>query len=455
MNSEYRWRYDKSGKKSTCPACGKKTLVRYVETASGDYLPEQFGRCDREVNCGYWNKPSKFELSGYNYTTTSRDKQPKPKPKPEQVFIPVETLKETLNPERYNHNTFTDYLLRLAPYPFTVAQVQRVVELYYLGTTAEGFTTFPYIDSRGRVQAVQAVQFDSTNHRVSATFLHSLIEKDCKRNGTQPPSWLEAYNRNERKVACFYGEQLLNSYPSNPVALVEAPKTAIYSTLYFGFPDSPNSFLWLGTYNLSSLTADKCKVLEGRDVVLFPDLSKEGRAYKLWQQKAAQLSVSISASFTVSDFLEQNATAEQREKGLDLADFLIETDWNLYQSPPSVGSVVSVGEIIEKQNTAEPPLVSVGSVVSVDEIKISAPLSYSDRVFEYLHNLPGFGIYNHPQTSERVKGNEIDLSSIVQPENLDRFKEIVKFFIQVDWGRSWGYYIEFSNDYSKLKKFSY
>jgi len=48
--------------------------------------------------------------------------------------------------------------------------------------------------------------------------------------------------------------------------------------------------------------------------VAFPDLG----AFDIWQKKASELDFHIP----VSDFLEQNATDEQRKKGLDIADFL-------------------------------------------------------------------------------------------------------------------------------------
>jgi hypothetical protein len=31
-----------------CPNVTKRTLVKYVETETGSYLPDEFGRCDRE-----------------------------------------------------------------------------------------------------------------------------------------------------------------------------------------------------------------------------------------------------------------------------------------------------------------------------------------------------------------------------------------------------------------------
>jgi hypothetical protein len=77
-------------------------------------------------------------------------------------------------------------------------------------------------------------------------------------------------------------------------------------------------FLWLACGCLNGLNAAKCNVLKGRQVVLFPDLG----AHDKWQDKARELSP--VAPLMVSAFLEKRATNEEKEQGLDLADYLLE-----------------------------------------------------------------------------------------------------------------------------------
>src|SRR5690606_19289219 len=146
------------------------------------------------------------------------------------------------------------------------------------------------------------------------------------------PEWLQNYLKNDTKVSCLFGEHLLNKYKYNTVALVEAPKTAIYCNLYFGYPDNVNNLLWLAVYNLSSLNVAKCKALQGRKVLLFPELSKGSKAFELWKNKAEVLQNEIKgATFKVSDMLEQIATEQDKEQGKDIADFLIQKDWHLFR----------------------------------------------------------------------------------------------------------------------------
>src|SRR5690606_24183239 len=136
-------------------------------------------------------------------------------------------------------------------------------------------------------------------------------------------------------------------YPNNPIALVEAPKTAIYGTLYFGLPNNPKNLLWLAVYNLSSLNLNKCKALKGRNVYLFPDLSKDSKAYNLWSEKAQKIQEQLeNAMFKVSDLLEELAPNQDREKGKDIADYLIKLDWRKFRKE----EIKYPQEPISKQN---------------------------------------------------------------------------------------------------------
>ena len=60
------------------------------------------------------------------------------------------------------------------------------------------------------------------------------------------------------------------------------------------------------------------QVLHDRDVILMPDLG----ATEKWTKKSAILTP-ICKNVTVSTVLEQMATDEQREAGLDISDFLL------------------------------------------------------------------------------------------------------------------------------------
>lgn len=333
----YPYQLEKGSKKHICPNCGQKTFVRYVDSDNkGQYLPDEFGRCDREVKCGYWETPYNNLYRPADGTFTPGQFQYRePIRPPETVFIPDEVLAQTRR--GFEQNTFLQNLIHRVPFTFPESEVVEVAELYKVGTVLNGYMataiTFPYIDEMNRVRAIQVRKFDEANHGTDTNFIHSLIQKHHERKGQPLPGWLAAYMKQDLKVSCFFGAHLLPKFSTNPVAIVEAGKTAMYGTLYFGHPTNPKNLLWLASFNLSALTLDKCKPLAGRTVLLFPDLSKDGATFKKWREKAEDFSRRMPGTkFVVSDWLEKTADEHLKQKGGDIADWLIQKNWRLFRS---------------------------------------------------------------------------------------------------------------------------
>lgn len=420
-NQPHRYSLEKGSKKHHCPDCNKKTFVLYIDTETGDYLPEQYGRCDRESKCSYHLNPyldgyakaiweQEQKVTGVTKVTVLKQKyfrtQPKPQPTPEPVFFDFETFKQTLQPERYEKNTFIQNLFYRVQFPFEVDEVTKVIQLYRLGTVANGYragaNTFPFIDIKGNVRAVQVKQFDEQNHTTGTDFLHSIIEKHHTRNNKPLPEWLEAYTKQDKRISCLFGEHLLSKYHSNPVALVEAPKTAVYGTLYFGLPETPESLIWLAVYNKSSFSFDKLKVLQGRFVYVFPDLSKDGNTFKEWETKAKEYESRLPGiRFIFSDLLEQLAPERDKSEGNDLADYLIKQDWRLFrkrniqeQPPqPEPERVTKVTKVTHQQNIifshAEP-------LPKVEVFKTEQPQNWSNDIAELESYFAGIELPTQP-----------------------------------------------------------
>lgn len=365
MEKQYKYSLQKGSSKSICPECGKKSFVRYTNNVTGECLASQFGRCDRESKCGHHNKPAFEKDLDFNFFQSFTVK---PKPQP-LTPIPFEVLAETLTD--YETNVFIQNLLQRVAFPFEPYDIESIISLYYLGTVATfcGAVALPFIDIQNNIRAIQVKQFDQANHTTKTSFLHSILKTQYSQRGNRLPDWLPAYELNDLKVSCLFGEHLLSKYPLNPVALVEAPKSAIYGTLYFGLPNVPERFLWLAVYNLSSLNVEKCKALKGREVVLFPDLSKDGKAFELWSSKLDKLDTLKGARFTISDLLESKASPAERANGCDIADYLICKDWRLFRN--SVESEKSEAEnkliFCPPQNIVEPA--GAKSVKSESETK--------------------------------------------------------------------------------------
>lgn len=340
--------------KPDCPYCGaKKHWQRYIDIETGEVLSGQYGLCDNANKCGQGLNPytdgyakiimeqekgitgiTKITLQKQKYFCTQTNSQPTPEP----IYFDFGTFKQTLEPERYEKNTFIQNLFYRAQFPFEVDEVKKVIQSYRLGTVVNGYRagaiTFPFIDVKGNVRAIQVKQFDGANHTTGTDFLHSIIEKHHTRSNKPLPEWLAAYIKQDTLISCLFGSHLLSKYPNNPVALVEAPKTAIYGTLYFQNSNMPiyKDCIWLAAGAKAYLNFEKAKILHGRIVYVMPDLSKDGSTFKEWETKAKDYENRLPGTrFILDDLLEKYATPEQREKGADIADILITRDWQRFR----------------------------------------------------------------------------------------------------------------------------
>jgi hypothetical protein len=320
--------------RSNCPACGKpRCFTRYLDTQTGELLPDQYGRCDREANCGYALNPyTRPPCGGLSYATaTERGEQTPqafPRLAPRVALAPVLSIPVDLFTASLNHYE-RNALARLLRQHFGESVADELLRRFQLGTSTywPGACVFWYIDEQGRVRGGEIVLYDETGHTVKKpdrciTWVHKALSSACQRRGEALPSWLAEYETHGQKSPCLFGlPQLTTASPEQPVALVESAKTAMLATPYFP------RYVWLATRGLTSLTSDRLEPLRGRRIVLFPDAG----ALKQWQAKAKQLR-QFGFDIQVSDELEKLATDEERSAGLDLADVLLR-EWPGY--PPN------------------------------------------------------------------------------------------------------------------------
>ncbi|PKV75882.1 DUF6371 domain-containing protein [Pontibacter ramchanderi] len=295
----------------TCPACGKtRQLTRYIDTETGEHLHEAVGSCNRVSKCGYHYTPKLYFAdhpdtfqSFFNHKSTKY--QPGKQPvsntflgnKPQPIsYMPLERLQESRR--HYNANNFAVFLRER----FGKETAEKLIARYHIGTSRKwlGATVFWLVDQQGRIRSGKIMLYDkATGKRIKHPFPHfTWVHTVLK---------LEGYHLKQ----CLFGEHLLGLFPGKPVAVVESEKTAVICSV------SLPRYIWLAVGGISQLTAEKCAVLTGRQVTLFPDLG----GYGAWKQKAQELQG--IASFIVSDILERIASKEQQEEGLDIADFLL------------------------------------------------------------------------------------------------------------------------------------
>lgn len=319
--AQFLYKLDSSSKKFICPACGLKRFVRLKDNITGEYLSREYGRCDRESSCGYLKFPSSDTIGSVSKPLFQVQK-------PETYFIPNSIV---MAAKRYAvHTNLIQNLIHRIAYPIPQEIIQSVLDLYQLGGIkngiAKGSICFPFIDNSGRVRAIQVRDFDKTCHGKTPGTLPKLLYYHYQRTNAEIPDWLVNYQKNETQFSCFFGEHLLKDYSMNPVGIVEAPKTAIICTIYFGLPGNPSNILWLAAYNKSSLSMNKFRSLNGRNVILFPDQD----AFNDWSNKAQELkkansSLSLSVSTYIRDYVDSSEYT-----GADLADLLLKENYQSF-----------------------------------------------------------------------------------------------------------------------------
>ena len=180
--------------------------------------------------------------------------------------------------------------------------------LYAIGATESGDVIFWQIDKIGRVRTGKLMRYGNDGHRDKKhiDWVHSKLEK----RNLLPADW--------QLTQCLFGEHLLNWIwnKDKTVALVESEKSAMIGAAVFP------QYVWVATGGKHNLQPEKTKALEGRKVIMFPDTDTTGATFRLWQEKANDMAKFCKV--TVSDLLEREATPEQKGKGIDIADWLID-----------------------------------------------------------------------------------------------------------------------------------
>lgn len=319
MNN-YRYTFDKSNKKYTCPKCNKKTYVKYKDILTNELLPDQYGKCDRVNNCQYHLNPYK---NGYNNKqiknsiTNNQTQNIKPKI---QTYIPWNEY-HALNNKNYN-DQFSKNLIN----HYGKIKAKKILDIYNIGNTNIK-TCFPYIDQKNRIHGIQTKIYDLHQNTDKSKKYHTgsiKTELNYKYN-TQKPEWLQQYNQNEKYFTTMFGTHLLKKYTTASINIFEAPKTVIYYTAENGTPEETNE-INLATGNIHGLTKNRYnfKEFNNRKIYLWPDTSKNGETYNYWKKLGEKMEKTLSNTEVYAiDILENITTSEEKNKGIDIADLII------------------------------------------------------------------------------------------------------------------------------------
>ena len=222
----------------------------------------------------------------------------------------------------------------------TEPQMLRAVLRFRLGCSRSGGVIFWQIDQHDQTYDGKIMYY----------------RLDCHRDKNHNPNWVGSilarrYGwKDTTSRHCFFGlHQLSNSpfahtdaiklldekyeplpfchsEPSrgiSPIAVVEAEKTAVIMS------EAYPQYMWMACGGLNQLQPDKFRPLRGHNLILFPDTDTTGEAFNRWSEAAQTVQNQIfwedSPPIHVSDLLERQATDDQKQRKIDLADYWIET----------------------------------------------------------------------------------------------------------------------------------
>lgn len=356
----YRYILDKSSKKFRCPECNKKRFVRMIDSLTGQYLPDEFGICDRKESCQYFKipeSPTEFYFFIEFLSVRSFSKKSFRSVDEDGVihFIPKSIIKEIkdevlLLPEWYlikrnilyagcNYIEFekenkSGFVL-VSKSPKTQSKKTKKITFHspdllndLMSKSVEDNLT-KFLKSIFPAEEVEKIKKDyflmgtDLKWENSTLFLQldkqkvlrsgkiMLYNRDSGKRVKSPRShvsWLHsALKIQDFEVnQCLFGLHLSEEYPDKDVAIVESEKTAVILSLVI------KDFIWMATGGSGNLKLEKLNPIKDRRIILYPDKG----VFDDWKKielEAKENGFRISTS----DILENTSLND----GDDLADF--------------------------------------------------------------------------------------------------------------------------------------
>lgn len=292
----------------------------------------------------------------------------------------------------YKNNCFVNYLNTL----FDTDLVKELTtKMYHIGTSKsiwDGATVFWQVDRNLQIRQAKAILYNPQNGKrrkwkreTDHPFLEKAKENWIVKNKVDAISFgkrlIKKSGISEPSIIpCFFGEHLVKD--NQKIAIVESEKTAILMAGFgrIGLPVA-RDYIWLATGGANGISfRNKAvfKFLDGKDIVLFPDLEK----FFDWTLDSFLLE---NTNVKVSDMLERIATDEDRIAGLDIADFILreyEKGFN-YQSTKrelsqekeainSIPKIISKSEqVFQMMKTKNPAITELIKVFDIDIKKMT------------------------------------------------------------------------------------
>lgn len=315
-----------------CFACGKsgnaiELVMKHENLSYADalkWLQKEFGI---EVVPQQQQRPSLFQTIQSLFsnmkpqTTSPLSPSPQGNTQPSPLWREDEGRK--ILAERFGgtSNEFTRALVQTGI--LTPSQMAHATQVFRLSTVSDS-VIFWQMDASGDILEGKVMYYQANAHR-SHTRKPVTVSWLLKKSNQLGKEW--------KALHCLFGlHQLKDLSPDSDaiISVVESEKTAIICnelipTLALTSASSQQApVVWMATGGLTQLTTDMLRPLVGHRVILFPDTDPQGHAYAAWLQVAADAQKQLGHTFTVSSLLEHHASADQKQRKIDIADFLLE-----------------------------------------------------------------------------------------------------------------------------------
>ena len=218
------------------------------------------------------------------------------------------------------------------------SQLRHAAERYRLGCTKDGGVIFWQIDDHQQVHTGKIMYYQPNCHRSKEhhpTWVHCLMKDKLPPNFEFHPCLfgqhlLSNTDHSDLSDNKFSNSLILESNKSvssvksvvniKGVCIVESEKTAVILSEKF------TDFVWLSCGGLQSFNSQLLAPLMNYKVIIFPDTDPTGDAFRQWSQVAleAQRLYKFRYPLRVSPLLELKSTLEQKQRKIDLVDFLFE-----------------------------------------------------------------------------------------------------------------------------------
>ena len=199
----------------------------------------------------------------------------------------------------------------------TEEQMHHAADSYRLGKSRSGKCIFWMIDELGRIR----------DGRLGNSWVSQLLK-------AREPEILREYHARH----CLFGLHLLchtditdstgfNNDSSDschlcsedkPICVVDSEQSAV--VLSELLPES----LWMAYSCAANMTPDLFESLQGRTVTIYPRTDPSASTYLSFLEFAEEVRCLYDIDITIDDVLEEHATPEQKERQIDLLDFLLE-----------------------------------------------------------------------------------------------------------------------------------